>query len=77
MSVLKLRRPGALLGGPEQHRLGAVGQVAEELGVAAARLGRLSARFEPLERKLADRLQHAVTRGGLVQRLDVHDAVAD
>src|SRR6185369_16193238 len=29
------------------------------------------------ERELADRLQHAVTRGGLVQRQDEHEALAD
>jgi hypothetical protein len=77
VGILQLRRPGTLLGGPEEHRLGVVGQVTEELGVAAARLRRLPGRFQPLEGELANRLQHPVTRGTLVRRLDAHDALAD
>src|ERR1700733_12772771 len=45
--------------------------------MAAARFRRLPARVEPLERELANRLQPAVTRSGLVQRLDEHEAPAD
>ena len=75
--ALELRVPGASLGGPQQHRLGPLSQVAEELRMAAARFPCLSARVELLDRELANRLQHAVTRSGLIQRLDEHEALAD
>jgi len=45
--------------------------------VAAACLAALSVRVKLLERELTDRIQHAVTRRCLVQRLDEHDAGRD
>src|SRR6516225_8880330 len=75
--MLELRHPDAPFGRYQQQRFSALGQVPDELGVPAARFTRLSGLLQQLERKLANRLQHAVTRAGLVQRLYEHDARGD
>jgi hypothetical protein len=41
--VLELCHPAVPLGGDQQLRLGALGQIPDEFGVAAMSLGRLSA----------------------------------